>query len=67
MLSRNKMHPQYITDEQGLKTSIIIPISEYEELMDDIEDLAAVADRRKEPSIPHEAFMEELRNDGVVA
>lgn len=50
----NKIHPQYITNEDGLKTSVVIPIEEYEELMEDIEDLAVAAERREEPSISHE-------------
>lgn len=62
----NKIHPQYITNEDGLKTSVVIPIEEYEELMEDIEDLAAAAERREEPSISHENLINELKNDGLI-
>ena len=66
MFARDKIHPQYITDEQGLKTSIIIPISEYEALLQDVEDLAAIADRREEPSVSHESLIQELKQDGLL-
>lgn len=66
MLKMNKIHPQYITNEEGLKTSVVIPIEEYEELMEDIEDLAAAAERREEPSISHENLIDELKNDGLI-
>ena len=42
--------PQYITDEKGKKKSIILSISKFQELIEDIEDLAAVAERRVECS-----------------
>ncbi|MGR8940902.1 MAG: hypothetical protein ACU83V_10545 [Gammaproteobacteria bacterium] len=32
------MAKQYITDSEGLKISIILPIEEYEQLMEDLED-----------------------------
>ena len=65
MLKMNKIHPQYITNEEGLKTSVVIPIEEYEELMENIEDLAAATERREEPSISHENLIDELKNDGL--
>lgn len=41
-------------------------IHEYESLMEDIEDLAACAERRNEETIPHDKFLEELREDGIL-
>jgi len=35
-------------------------------LIEDIEDLAAVAERRDEPTIPHKKFLAELKNDGLI-
>ena len=42
---------QYIVDEKGQKTAAIIPYEEYEELLEDLYDLAIIADRRDEPTI----------------
>jgi len=40
---------KYIVDEQGKKTAAILPIKKHEELMEDLHDLAVVAERRDEP------------------
>jgi hypothetical protein len=37
---------QYLTDEHGERTAVVLPISEYEKLLQDLEDLAVVAERR---------------------
>jgi hypothetical protein len=49
MTKVNDLHPQCFIDEKGEKTSVILPISEFEELIEDIQDLAVVAERREEP------------------
>jgi len=56
---------QYLTDEGGKKTAVVLPITEYEKLLEDLADLAAVAERREEPTIPHEDFKADLRRDGL--
>jgi PHD/YefM family antitoxin component YafN of YafNO toxin-antitoxin module len=57
---------QYITDNRGKKTSVILPIAEYEQLMEDLEDLACVAERRYEESVPFEDVLKRLKVDGLV-
>jgi hypothetical protein len=57
---------QYLTDEAGKKTAVVLPIPDYEKLLEDLDDLAAVAERREEPTIPHEQFKAELRRDGFL-
>lgn len=66
MLDLNQLKLQYVTDNTGEKTAVILPIQEFQELLDDIEDLAAVAERREEPSISHDALLAELRRDGLI-
>lgn len=34
----NKLHIQYISDEKGEKTAVILPINEFEDLLDDLEE-----------------------------
>ena len=60
MLSLKEIKPQYITNETGKKTAVIIPISDFEVLMADMRDLVIVAERRDEPSITHEDLKKEL-------
>lgn len=66
MVSIGNLHPQYITDENGKKTSVILPLPEFIELVEDIEDLAVVAERRDEPTISHEKLQRELSADGLI-
>lgn len=58
---------QYVTDKVGRKKAVLLSIPDYERLMEDMEDLAAIADRRKEPTIPHSQFIRELRRDGILS
>lgn len=60
------LKPQYITDDAGHKISVILPFDEFQELMEDIEDLAAVAERRDEPTISHEQLISELKRNGLI-
>ncbi|WP_242466325.1 hypothetical protein [Chromatium okenii] len=34
-----QLHPQYITDEDGNRLSVLLPLEEYEVLLDRLEDL----------------------------
>ncbi len=64
MTTASKLHPQYVTDKQGHRTAVILPIEEYDELIEDLADLAVVAERRDEPSVPHGQVVAELKEDG---
>ena len=57
---------KYITDEHGERTAVVLPISDYEKLLEDLDDLAVAAERRDEPTIPHEQFVSELKRDGLL-
>lgn len=66
MVELKNLHLQYITDKAGEKTSVILPIVEFQELLEDIEDLATVAERREESTISHEEVVAELKRDGFL-
>ena len=59
-----KFQEKYIVDEKGQKTAVVLPIEEYEELLEDIHDLAVIAERREEPSISFEELKKRLKKDG---
>lgn len=59
-------HPQYITDDKGHKTAIILPIEAYTELLEDLSDLAVIAERRGEETVSHEVLLAELKADGLI-
>ncbi|MEP6570091.1 MAG: hypothetical protein ABJC10_09975 [Acidobacteriota bacterium] len=45
---------------------MIVPIDSFEELIEDIEDLAVAAERREEPTITHDQLLTELKQDGLI-
>jgi hypothetical protein len=61
-----QFHPEYVTDGEGNRKAVILPIGEYEELLEDLDDLTVVAQRRNEPTISHKQLQEELRKDGLL-
>lgn len=67
MQNLKELKLQYVTDPSGKKTAVILPIAEFQELMEDIEDLALVAERRDEPTISHDALVAELKKDGLIS
>jgi hypothetical protein len=66
MLDLKQVEFQYITNQAGEKTAVILSIGEFQELLEDIEDLAAVAERREEATISHDELVAELRQDGII-
>ena len=40
----------FVVDENGKRTAVVLPIGEYERLLEDLEDLAVIAQRRNEPT-----------------
>ena len=57
---------RYLTDEQGERTAVLLPISAYEKMVEDLADLAVIAERRSEPTIAHDQFVSELQRDGIL-
>ena len=57
---------QYLTDEKGDRTAVVLPIGEYEKILEDLNDFAVVAERRDEPLIPHDQFIADLKRDGKI-
>lgn len=57
---------QYVTNQDGEKTAVIVPYKEFNELLEDVEDLAAVAERRGEPTVSHGELLDELKRDGLL-
>jgi len=45
---------QYIVDREGKKTGAILAVAQYEKLLQDLHDLAVVAERGREESISFE-------------
>ena len=66
MISLEEIKPQYLTNDRGEKMAVVIAMADFQALLEDIEDLAAVAERREEPAISHEDFKAALKRDGFL-
>jgi PHD/YefM family antitoxin component YafN of YafNO toxin-antitoxin module len=58
--------PQYLHDDKGRKAFVVLSIKEYNELLEDLHDLAIIAERREESSISFEEFEAGLKRDGLL-
>jgi hypothetical protein len=66
MTTKTALHPEYITDADGRRKAVVLPIQEYECLIEDLADLAVLAERRGEPTISHQDVIDALRRDGFL-
>ena len=57
---------QYVVDAKGNKLSVILSLERYERLMEDLHDLAIVAERRDEQPISFEEMKRRLKKDGIL-
>ena len=57
---------QFVVDTNGRKTGVILSLKRYQELMEDLHDLAVVAERRAERPISLEEMKRRLIKDGVL-
>ena len=61
-----KTKEQYIVDGKGKKSAVILQIGEYEELLEDLHDLAVIAERKDEPKINFNEIKKRLKKDGLL-
>ncbi|OGB90551.1 hypothetical protein A2625_03280 [candidate division WOR-1 bacterium RIFCSPHIGHO2_01_FULL_53_15] len=47
-----KLKEKFLTDEKGHKEAVVLDVRTYEELLEDLEDLVIIADRKQEKTIP---------------
>jgi hypothetical protein len=66
MINIEQLHPQFIIGEKGQRKSVVLPISGFQELIHDLEDLAVIAERKEEPTTNHADFIKELKNSGAL-
>lgn len=60
------LHEQFIIDKSGKKKAVILPIEDYEELLEDIRDLAVIAERKDEPTTSFDEIKKRLKADGLI-
>jgi len=52
---------QFVINAKSKKTAILLPLRRYRKLMEDLHDLAIVAERRKEKTVTLEDMKRRLR------
>lgn len=57
---------QYVVDSKGRKTGVLLSLKQYEKLLEDLHDLAMVAERRNERPMNLEELKRRLKKDGVL-
>ena len=60
------LREQYVVDGDGKRTAVILPIEQYERLLEDLHDLAMVAERRGEKPISLAEMKRRLTRDSLL-
>jgi PHD/YefM family antitoxin component YafN of YafNO toxin-antitoxin module len=61
-----KLQRRFVVDSAGKKTAVILPVKQYEQLLEDLHDLAVVAERRNEEPVEWDAVKRRLQDDGLI-
>lgn len=67
MSQLRELSVQYIVDANGDKSAVVLPIDEYYQLLEDLDDLAILAERRDEPTQTHAELLAELKQRGLLS
>jgi len=57
---------QYITDAAGQKTAVILPIEDYEEMLEDLHFGEVARESKDEPKRDFNELLKEMRESGEV-
>jgi hypothetical protein len=61
-----EFHEQSVVDAKGKTTGVILPLKPYRKLMEDLHDLAVLAQGGGEQPISFEEMKRRLKKDGVL-
>ncbi|OPY55166.1 MAG: hypothetical protein A4E48_00130 [Methanosaeta sp. PtaU1.Bin060] len=57
---------QFLVDADGKRKGVLLSIERYEQLIEDLHDLAAVAERKEEERIDLDELKRRLKRDGLL-
>jgi PHD/YefM family antitoxin component YafN of YafNO toxin-antitoxin module len=57
---------QFVVDAKGRKKAVLLTMEQYEKLLEDLHDLAVVAERREEKPITLTHLKRRLKKDGFI-
>jgi hypothetical protein len=55
---------KYVVDSKGRKTGVVLSLKRYRKLLEDLHDLAVIAERRSESTISFVEMKRRLKRDG---
>ncbi len=58
--------PQFIVNAKGKRTGVLLSVKEYQKLMEDLHDLAIVAERRDEAPITLGEMKQRLEKNDII-
>jgi hypothetical protein len=65
IIDLKQLDVQFVTNQSGEKTAVILSLAKFQDLIEDLEDLTAIAERRDEQTISHNFLLNELKQDGL--
>jgi hypothetical protein len=65
MKTTMKPNAEYVV-KNGKRTAVILPLAEYEALLEDLDDMGVIASRKDEPTIPLTQVKRGLKKHGAV-
>jgi PHD/YefM family antitoxin component YafN of YafNO toxin-antitoxin module len=65
-MQKMAVQEQFVIDSRGKKTGVIIPLKQYEKLLEDLHDLAVIAERRDEEPVSFGEMQQRLKENGTV-
>ena len=57
---------QFLVDADGRRKGVLLSMERYEQLTEDLHDLAVVAERREEEPISFDVMLLRLKKDGIL-
>ena len=57
---------QFIVDGKGKRIGVLLSFRRYQKLIEDLHDLAVVAERRREKPVALEQIRRRLKEDGIL-
>jgi len=61
MAKLKDLHPQYVTDVEGKRISVILPLVEFEELLSAVKNFADVAENQEESALEQAISLSQRR------
>jgi hypothetical protein len=62
----NTLAEKFVTNSKGKKISVILSYRKYKKLLEDLHDLAVIAERRDEKPVSLASMREKLQKDGLL-